>query len=727
MNQKNNRLTNAVRNKLFNRNHDERRMKKIIKKEITFLLAFSVLCTNNGMNYVAVNAKNKDIVKDYVIVANHKKSYNKAVAIIGEENINTNGEISDTNNMIAARLSQQEVQELKQEGDYIVEEDLLLEANKRKEDSKKKEELYKLLEKKESKSKEKRKPEWNLQAINVDEVSETDNVKKKVKVAVLDSGIDSISGIDLKGSVNLVESEDYVATYYQDLTGHGTNIASVIVGNSDGLIQGVNPNVELYSVKVLDENNQAPISRIIEGIYWCIENDINIINMSFGTSKYSKALQKVVEDAYNANILMVAAAGNNDSEVEYPAAFEEVMAVAATNTKSEISDFSNTGEELDVAAPGEKIRVTGFFGMNGITHGTSIAVPQVVGVASLLWKKDLSKTNEFIRQLIDYSSKNIDNTNDCGLLDAGFALKIYDEFERNYKGMGLVNEKSVSVNEGEVETFDEIEDNSSYVEGRWKGEAHKDLVEKGAYKNGVTDSTSLAVLKAGAVYPDRADSGMQSLSYNPEYHGGYTAEYGGNNDVNYIACYEFVTRIALKNGDASSITNHKVVMGLGKNSYNWMKPDFTGKGVGSLTWSKIFSNIKVNGKSVAVTNKNKKYFTWGIALHMLGDTFAHKTCRKSDKKRIVHEKDFSNPNTQIIGADNSDVVKGRWVVAKAAIDFSIDCLLTNNYGNWAEISNALEKQTEKKNSELFLKRRLSRYVEENGGIVTSYEKNANID
>ena len=166
---------------------------------------------------------------------------------------------------------------------------------------------------------------------------------------------------DLAKSVNLVPEEKSITQMFLDLTGHGTGIASIIAGNDEGDIQGINPNVELYSVKVLDKENKAPLSRIIEGIYWCIENDVNIINMSFGTPVCSYAMEKAVQDAYDANILMVGASGNHADNVEYPAAFDEVMAVAATNTNSEIAAFSNTGEKLEVAAPGEKIKAAGFF------------------------------------------------------------------------------------------------------------------------------------------------------------------------------------------------------------------------------------------------------------------------------------------------------------------------------------------------------------------------------
>lgn len=236
-------------------------------------------------------------------------------------------------------------------------------------------------------------------------------------MAVLDSGVDYVSGVDLTGYANLVEEEGYVPEMFQDLTGHGTGIAGIISGNGESGIYGINPNAKLYSVRVLDKDNKAPLSRIIRGIYWCIENDMNIINMSFGTPIYSKALESAVKDAYEAGILMIAAAGNNGGDVEYPAAFDEVMAVAATDTKAQISEFSNTGDELEIAAPGEKICTTGYFGGCVVTHGTSIAVPHVTGAASLLWEKDLGKSNTFIRRLLEQSAKDIEGTDECGLLD----------------------------------------------------------------------------------------------------------------------------------------------------------------------------------------------------------------------------------------------------------------------------------------------------------------------
>ena len=195
--------------------------------------------------------------------------------------------------------------------------------------------------------------------------------------------------------------------------------------------------------------------------------------MSFGTSSYSNAMKKAVEDAYDAGILMVGASGNNADKVEYPAAFKEVMAVAATNPEAEISSFSNTGKELDIAAPGEKIQTASFFGGAVVTHGTSIAVPHVVGIASLLWEKDLSKSHEFIRQLLDTTSKNISNSDECGLIDADYAMSMYDTFVESFNNSNIEGENIIPGNPDNPDTFEEINDDEKYVEGRWDGTTHQ--------------------------------------------------------------------------------------------------------------------------------------------------------------------------------------------------------------------------------------------------------------
>ena len=127
--------------------------------------------------------------------------------------------------------------------------------------------------------------------INADKANINSN--QKVKVAIIDSGVDAISGIKVKERINLVDDKEDNLLFFEDYSGHGTSVAGIIAGsNGENNVEGINPNVELYSAKVLDDNNAAPISRVIEGIYWAIEQDVDIINLSLGTTVYSEALEK---------------------------------------------------------------------------------------------------------------------------------------------------------------------------------------------------------------------------------------------------------------------------------------------------------------------------------------------------------------------------------------------------------------------------------------------------
>ena len=152
---------------------------------------------------------------------------------------------------------------------------------------------------------------------------------------------------------------------------------------------------------MLYQKLETPLSRVIEGIYWGIENDVDIINMSFGTPVESEILRKAVQDAADAGILLVAAAGNTpEGGVQYPAAFPEVIAVGSVEASGQIAEHTPLGEELELLAPGKQVMSTGLFYGVLETEGTSIAAAQVTGVASLLMGRDGEKSHQFIRQLL---------------------------------------------------------------------------------------------------------------------------------------------------------------------------------------------------------------------------------------------------------------------------------------------------------------------------------------
>ena len=630
---------------------------------ITFSPAASVLA-----NAEAIPSEEKQ----YVIVTEDKEIYDEISEEV-MENIAADSSVLEENRIIVAELTESEAVALDAEKNVLVEEDIILsgstgdsfteeddteeeeltveEAKRRKEEMKRKkrEALEQMEEEEETGNKEETECEWNIQAVNAEDTAE-EAVSRKVKTAVLDSGVDYVTGINLAGYVNFIEGEEELSPIFQDLTGHGTAIAGIISGNGETGIKGINPNAELYSVKVLDGENKAPLSRIIEGIYWCIEQDMNIINMSFGTPVYSKALEQAVKDAYDAGLLMVAAAGNDGEAVEYPAAFPEVMAVAATNPEADISEFSNTGEELDVAAPGEKVRVAAFFDGNQVTHGTSIAAPHVTGAASLLWEKDLTKSNEFIRQLINESAKAIEGTDECGLLDVGYAEQMYDAFAETYQEEGDVTGTEIPENVEKAESFEEVNTDKAYVEGRWGGTNHQAAVTTGS--SGLGFSTAVInIIKQGAVYPDQ-NKAWKGGHEHPWWHGRWKTHEKTvklkdhsrlNWDVNYVAVLEMVTEIALEGGEIGSYMTYDWFNGMDIDTYKEVKGDL------NALKNKYGTILSSNTKA------NRKYFLFGCAIHSITDAFAHSTT-DSNGYKITHTNDSKS-------ADEINYYKGRYKMA----------------------------------------------------------------
>ncbi len=217
-----------------------------------------------------------------------------------------------------------------------------------------------------------------------------------VKVAVIDTGID-LDHPDLidniKGGFNAIDP----AKAPDDDNGHGTHVAGIIAGmdNNDGVI-GVAPKVHLYAVKVISAAGSGYVSDIIEGVQWAIDNDMQVINMSLGTSSDSPLLHEVIAAAEKKGIVIVAAAGNNgpgDNTVSYPGKYPEVLAVSTLDDANAIANFSSRGSETGIAAPGVKIYSTYKDGGYKSLSGTSMASPHVVGVAALVIASGIKDEN----------------------------------------------------------------------------------------------------------------------------------------------------------------------------------------------------------------------------------------------------------------------------------------------------------------------------------------------
>lgn len=227
---------------------------------------------------------------------------------------------------------------------------------------------------------------WGVDRIDAEKVWPI-SAANNIKVAVVDTGI-NLSHTDLKnnikGGVNTINSKKNS----NDDNGHGSHVAGIIaaVNNSVGVV-GVGHEIDLYSVKVLGANGSGYVSDIIEGIQWSMNNGMNVVNMSLGTTSDVVAFHDAVIAAKNAGIVVVSAAGNSgpgDNTVIYPAKYEESIAVAATNSSDGQPSWSSRGTEVDIAAPGNYIYSTYKNGTYATLSGTSMSTPHVAGAAAMV-------------------------------------------------------------------------------------------------------------------------------------------------------------------------------------------------------------------------------------------------------------------------------------------------------------------------------------------------------
>lgn len=184
-----------------------------------------------------------------------------------------------------------------------------------------------------------------------------------ISVAILDTGIQGNHEDlpPLTGGTSTVDSSNY----YEDGNGHGTHVAGIVAAQLNAIgVVGVAPAAELYSVKVLNSAGSGSISSILAGIQWAVDNDVLVISMSLGTPEYSASLEAVCNEAWEAGHLLFAAAGNSGTtagtgiNMEYPAMFDSVIAVGATDSEDLRVSFSSTGAELELMAPGDSILST---------------------------------------------------------------------------------------------------------------------------------------------------------------------------------------------------------------------------------------------------------------------------------------------------------------------------------------------------------------------------------
>ena len=272
-----------------------------------------------------------------------------------------------------------------------------------------------------------------------------------VVVAVIDAGID-YEHDDLKNKIYLNESEipdngidddgdgyidnylgwDFAGADFENIVpdndplgkennvAHGTWVAGAIAAepNNEVGIAGVGYNTNYLALKCSSDNDTRDgglgfLFSTLEAVVYAADQGADVINMSYGGSTFSQFAQDVmIYAAIEKDVVLVASAGNSGVEQDrYPAAYEHVIAVAATENDDTKANFSNFGDYVDISAPGVSIYTTSPDQDYAFLNGTSFSAPLVAGAAALL-RAQYPDYNQFqIATLLLQSADTIDHQN----------------------------------------------------------------------------------------------------------------------------------------------------------------------------------------------------------------------------------------------------------------------------------------------------------------------------
>jgi thermitase len=279
---------------------------------------------------------------------------------------------------------------------------------------------------------------WNVTAFDLPGAWERSK-GEGVKIAVIDTGVD-IDHPDL--AKNLLPGINFVDSSKQpwDDNQHGTHVAGIIAAenNEIGMV-GVAPSAKIMPVKVLDRHGNGNLVNVAKGIRWAVdEGKADLICMSLGSPNPVQEVRKAIQYAESKHVVCFVAAGNAgmSKNIFYPAEYPETIAIGSIDENLARSGFSNTGENLDFMAPGNRIFSTIPDNWYAMLSGTSMATPFATGVAALV---------------LSYSRNNgckikLDGAEDYRKAFKDHTIPITDELLKNkkfYQGFGILEPKKI--------------------------------------------------------------------------------------------------------------------------------------------------------------------------------------------------------------------------------------------------------------------------------------------
>lgn len=251
--------------------------------------------------------------------------------------------------------------------------------------------------------------QWGPMKIEADAAWNIQMGDSSVLVAIIDTGVDW-DHPDL--------AANYVPLGYDwvnndpdpmDDHGHGTHCAGVIAAVlNNGVGMAGLAQVRVMAEKGLDSGGGGWSDDLAKAIVHAVDQGADVLSCSWGSYAESTVIHEALEYAYGRGVLIVGAAGNDATSVEhYPAGYDEVIAVTATDEFDDPAGFTNSGDWVEVAAPGVHVYSTVWDNSYVHMSGTSMSAPHVSGVAALIWSQFPSMTRDQVRAQLRYTADDL--------------------------------------------------------------------------------------------------------------------------------------------------------------------------------------------------------------------------------------------------------------------------------------------------------------------------------
>lgn len=293
--------------------------------------------------------------------------------------------------------------------------------------------------------------QWGNWVMYADQAWDLTTGSRDIKVGVVDEGIDYTHpdlaqsfDPNLRGYDFVNQDPDPRPVGADEF--HGSHVGGIIAAGINNAIGVAGwANVTLYSCRALNDSGSGSVTDIADAIRWATDHSVRVINMSFGSESPSSVLEDAVNYAWSHGVLLVGASGNNGIRgVFFPAAYANCIPVGALDTTGVLAGFSNYGPEQEVTAPG--VGVLSTIPANGYAwmDGTSMASPEVAGLAALILSYRPTLTNAQLRAVIDASTIDMGSAGrdiyyGYGLVNASRAMQLSQMFATDLESFHALN------------------------------------------------------------------------------------------------------------------------------------------------------------------------------------------------------------------------------------------------------------------------------------------------